>query len=160
MRRFRAFIITIFLSFVPSVGLCGIPSCSVSTNNINFGAYNTIDTIDLPANNITVTCSVSHGRATVDPTVQLGVGSGTYASRTMSGPAGSILNYNLYTNSNYTSIFGDGTSGTGDEVGGTQTLFFSSYTYEFPVYAQLPGGQNAVPGSYTTAQPITVTVSY
>ena len=152
-------VVFVYLSFVPMPGLCNPLTCVVNAPSmIDFGTYNTVNTIDLPANDITVTCSATH--ATVNPVVQLSVGSGTYAARTMSGPAGNVLYYNLYTNSNYTNIFGNGTSGTGDEAGGEQTLFKSSATYEFPVYAQLQGGQNVAPGTYTTAQAITVTVSY
>jgi len=159
-RKVALLVVLVYLCSVPTLGLCsGIGlTCSASTSNINFGTYNTIDTINLPASNITVTCFALF--ATVDPAVQLSVGSGTYAARTMSGSTGYILDYNLYTNSSYTDIFGNGTSGTGDETGGSQNLLFSSYTYEFPVYAQLPGGQNVAPGTYTTSQAITVTVYY
>ena len=148
------------LILIPVTGLCagfGI-TCSVSAPTINFGTYNTIDTISLPASDLTVSCNGFFG--TVTPTVQLSSGSGTYANRIMNDPAGNSLSYNLYTNSSYTTVFGDGTQGTDDYVGTSKTIFFSTVNYNVPVYAQLPGGQNVAPGSYTTSQPITVTVTY
>jgi len=151
----------VLLSLIPATGLCGglVITCSVSAPGINFGTYNTVNTISLPASELTVSCSGLVG--TVAPTVQLSSGSGTYANRIMNGPAGNSLSYNLYTNSSYTTVFGDGTQGTGDYVGASKGIFFLfPANYNVPIYAQLPGGQNVAPGSYATSQPITVTVTY
>ncbi|MBU2739425.1 spore coat protein U domain-containing protein [Acidithiobacillus concretivorus] len=150
----------VLLSLIPVHGSCGGfgITCSVSAPGINFGTYNTVNTINLPASDLTVSCTGLFG--TVAPTVQLSSGSGTYANRIMNGPTGNSLSYNLYTNSSYTTVFGDGTQGTGDYVGASQPIFFSQVNYNVPIYAQLPGGQNVAPGSYATTQPITVTVTY
>ncbi len=159
-RRYVRGMVFAVLSAFPVAGQCGGLglTCSVSAPNINFGTYNTVNSISLPASDITVTCSAKTG--TVAPTVQLSSGSGSYLARVMNGPAGNSLNYNLYTNSSYTTVFGDGTSGTGYYSGHRQSMFLSSVTYSVPVYAQLLGGQNVAPGSYMTSQPITVTVRY
>lgn len=159
-KHYVTWVICAVLSAFPVAGECGGLglTCSVSAPDINFGTYNTMNSISLPAANITVTCSAIFG--SVAPTVQLSSGSGSYLARAMNGPAGNTLNYNLYTNSSYTTVFGDGTSGTGYYSGPRQSIFFSSVTYSVPVYAQLPGGQNVAPGSYITSQPITVTVRY
>ncbi len=160
MKKILAFAIFTLLTGFSSLWDCAEganATCTASVPNINFGTYDTVDTISLSATDITVTCSNSFARIT--PTVQLSIGSGTYAERTMLGPAGNALDYNLYTNSTYSTIFGNGTSGTQEETGSSENLFFNSYTWDFPIYAQLPGGQNVVPGTYTS-QSITVTVTY
>lgn len=155
-RRYVRGVVFAVLSAFPVAGECA--TCFVSAPNINFGTYNTVNTISLPASNITVTCSGF--LSSVAPIVKLSSGSGSYLARVMNGPAGNSLNYNLYTNSSYTTVFGDGTSGTGYYTGSTRFILFGSVTYSVPVYAQLPGSQNVAPGSYITTQPITVTVSY
>ena len=158
-RRYVRGVVFAVLLAIPVAGECGgLVTCSVSTPNINFGTYNTVNSISLPASNITVTCGGIIG--SVAPTVQLSPGSGSYQARVMNGPAGNKLNYNLYTNSSYTTVFGDGTSGTGYYSGSSQGIFLNTVTYSVPVYAQLPGGQNVAPGNYITSQPITVTVRY
>jgi spore coat protein U-like protein len=66
----------------------------------------------------------------------------------------SHLNYNLYLDSAYTQIWGDGTGGTvtkSDNIGG---LLGSSISYT--VYGRLPGGQNVPAGVYSDTVFVTV----
>ncbi|WP_414041974.1 spore coat protein U domain-containing protein [Acidithiobacillus sp. M4-SHS-6] len=155
IERYRKWVVAAVLLLTPLAG--NAVTCSASAPNINFGSYNTLNTIQLPASDISVTCA---GLGFVAPKVTLSSGSGSYSARVMNGPAGNTLQYNLYTNSSYTTVFGDGSSGTGYYTGSLQFLFFGSVTYSVPVYAQLPGEQNVAPGTYSTNTPITVTVSY
>ncbi len=93
-------------------------------------------------------------------TVSLDAGStggGTYAQRLMGSAAG-LLQYNLYTNSARSRIFGDGTASTFTR-GGTGAGLATARTVT--VYGRLPdsaANRLAVPGSYTDT--ITVSVSY
>jgi len=93
-------------------------------------------------------------------TVALNAGSttgDTFAQRLM-GSGANTLQYNLYTSAALTTIFGDGTGGTGTVLGaglGVATV------NTVQVFGQLPDNatnQAAVPGSYSDT--ITVTVTY
>jgi spore coat protein U domain-containing protein, fimbrial subunit CupE1/2/3/6 len=83
-----------------------------------------------------------------------GGGAGSFSPRQMSfGSA--RLNYNLYTSSSYTTIWGDGTNGT---VTQSYDSGSAQGTVNFTAFGNLPAGQFATPGLYTDT--ITVTVSY
>mgnify|MGYP000898511585 CR=1 FL=1 len=93
-------------------------------------------------------------------TVALNAGSttgGTLAQRLM-GSGANTLQYNLYTTAAATTVFGDGTGGTGTQAGtGAGVATANTLT----VYGQLPDSatnQAAVPGAYSDT--ITVTVTY
>ncbi|MGH8306660.1 MAG: Csu type fimbrial protein [Gammaproteobacteria bacterium] len=137
---------------VPSVGYAAPTSCAVSTSNFNFGTYNPLNpvsTIVTGTNLITVTCTK---KDTVTVDLSTG-GSGTYFPRALSyGP--NTLNYNFYTTASLTTIWGNGTGGTGDIV---QSVKKNTAT-SFSVYGQITALQNVAPGSYSDS--ITVTVSF
>ena len=125
--------------------------CEVSApNNLNFGTVTFLDT----ALTGTVTFSVRCTSGT-NGTISLngGIGSsGTVATRTMESGANSI-NYSLYTSGTYTTIWGDGSSGTStvahNGTGSTTTL---------TIYGQVPGPSTPVAGTYSDT--ITITVAY
>src|ERR1700729_2033888 len=93
-------------------------------------------------------------------TVALNAGSTTgdaFAQRLM-GSGANTLQYNLYTSAALSTIFGDGTGGTGT-VPGTGLGVATANTVQ--VFGQVPDSatnQAAVPGAYTDT--ITVTVTY
>jgi spore coat protein U-like protein len=78
----------------------------------------------------------------------------------MTGP-GDTLTYNLYTTAANTTVWGNGTSGTATVSGsftvpaGAGNSGFLTHT----VYGLIGGSQNVTPGAYSTATPITVTVT-
>lgn len=122
-------------------------SCSISANPLSFGTYAGV-LLDA-STTLSVTCT--SGTAY---NVGLNAGTATGASvtnRMMTGPSSVHLNYSLFSNSSYTTNWGNSTgswvSGTG--TGSAQTL---------TVYGQIPAGQYPVPGSY--ADTITATVNY
>lgn len=92
--------------------------------------------------------------------VALNVGSGsgaTFANRILTNPSpAGTLNYNIYTTNALTTVWGDGTSGTGT-VSGTGT----GATQTLTAYGQIPAGQTATvtPGNYTDTVTVTVTFS-
>lgn len=129
-----------------------LASCQTpSTNTLAFGTY-------APANNsdaiTTVNVRCTGGTPIV---VSLNKGTTTGASiaqrKLVSGA--NTLNYNLYTNSARSTVWGetasvDTRSGTGSGLGTDVT---------FTVFGRIPSGQvNAVPGNYSDL--ITVTVTY
>ena len=137
------------------LALCGqiiktsvVHACTVTATGFQFGAIDPLVATDHESTStITVTCP-----SLTAYTISLSPGAGTYSQREMTSGS-EILNYNLYTSSLYTSIWGDGTgststvSGATDSNGSTQT-----------VYGRLPHQPTAMPGSYSDS--IVVTVIY
>lgn len=138
-------------------------TCTTSGSNLVFGNYNPLSgSARQITGTISVSCSavVSLTGGTVNYTIALGPGnSGSYAVRKLSSGV-NRLSYNLYTNSNYNAVWGDGTGGSVTVPGsGNISLLLSSFTNKATVYGQIPGGQTTtVPGSY--ADTITVTLTY
>ena len=128
-------------------------SCLVSATDLNFGAYDPAAVKD-GTSKITVTCT-----AQTPYTIGLDAGTGTSAvtTRAMTGSVGAStqLVYELYTETNRTSVWGDigGTSGT--------TVANSSLAggaLDYIVYGQIPASQYVPAANY--ADTITVTVDY
>ncbi len=133
-------------------------NCTVSAVTHAFGAYDTINPL-AGTSSITVNCShTGGGNHTFNYTLKLSTGSGSYASRQMTG-TGDTLTYNLYTTAAHTTVWGDGTSGT-STVSGSFSVGGNSSGFQIQtVYGLIGGPQNVTPGAYSTASPITVTLS-
>ncbi len=90
-------------------------SCTVTATTLAFGAVVPGGSTVTQTNTITPTCTNS-----TPWTIYLNAGSGTFTNRTMTSLSnpGTPINYNIYTTSAHTTIWGDTTGGTVD-VGGT-----------------------------------------
>ena len=127
-------------------GLAHAASCSVSVLNVAFGGYDVFQQQDTETTgSVNVTCDSSTSYA-----ISLSAGLGTFAARTMTNGS-QQLDYNLFTDPQRLTIWGDGTSGT---VTVSATATSGSYT----VYGMIPARQNVRAGSYSDT--ITVTVTY
>lgn len=123
-------------------------NCAVSATALAFGAY--AGTTLTASSTITATCT---NTTTYNVGLNAGTGSGaTVATRKMTGPSASILNYKLYSDAGYATNWGN-TVGT-DTVAKTGSGAAQTLT----VYGQIPAGQYVTPGSY--ADTITVTLTY
>lgn len=126
-------------------------NCSVSTSAVAFGNVNPQGANVDATGGLTVTCS--NGTAWA---ASAGVGSGagaTLAVRRMTAGA-DTLNYALYTDSNRTNLWGDGTASTVTITGTGNGSAQNSV-----IYGRVPTGQVTVPpGSY--ADTVAITVSY
>lgn len=133
-------------------------SCSVSASPVAFGSYNPLAGTAINANgNVAVTCSALLAGLNVSYVIALSAGqNGTFSARKMISGS-SLMSYNVYTNATQTTIWGDGSSGTGT-VSDAYLLSLLSVTRNYTVYGNLPALQNVSPGSY--ADTITVTVIY
>lgn len=119
--------------------------CSVSSPGVAFGSYSTLNSAALEGvGDTSVSCDVS-----TSFTVKLGAGSGSIEQRVMTAGA-SQLNYNLYTDSARTAVWGDGFTGS--------TVSATGDVVTLPVYGRIPARQNVVAGSY--GDTVTITVSY
>ncbi len=136
-------------------------TCTVAAQTHALGAYDTINPTS-GTSSITVTCSHSTNPAvTFSYAIALSAGSGSYASRQMTG-TGDTLTYNLYTTLAHTTVWGDGNAGTAT-VSGSFTVpsgSGKSGSQVQTVYGLISAPQNVLPGAYSTATPITVTVTY
>ena len=134
-------------------------SCTVAAQTHAFGAYDTINPTS-GTSAITVSCSTDSSPLVISFTIKLSSGPGTYASRQMTG-AGDTLTYNLYTTAAHTTVWGDGTAGTATVPGSVNIPNNSNNGSKIEtVYGLITGPQNVSPGVYSTASPITVTVTY
>jgi len=123
-------------------------SCAIqSVTGVSFGAYiPTVATADDSSGNIKVSCTILGIFTT-----SLSTGSSnTYNPRTLKSGS-NTLNYNLYTNSNRTTIWGNGSQGTS-----TLTSILVLSSINLPVYGRIPALQDVSVGSYTDNIIITV----
>jgi spore coat protein U-like protein len=132
-------------------------TCSATASGVAFGTYDLTSPTALQATStITVTCTEVFGTTSV--TVYLSTGSGTFTTRTMLSGTNK-LDYNLYTNSAETNVWGDGTgSTTYDTLTIGNGIIFGNSSASATVYGAIPALQNPVPDSYLDT--ITVTVNY
>jgi len=124
------------------------PGCGIAANPMNFGTY--VGAILNAETTIQVACT---GNTSFNVGLNAGAGSGaTIATRRMTGPAGTPLNYKLFSNSGRTVNWGN-TAGS-DTVAGTGNNAVQNLT----VYGQIPAGQSVETGNYTDT--IIATLTY
>lgn len=129
-----------------SAGVAGAAGCSVSATALAFGSYNPFSAAaNDSTGSLTITCTVSG----TSYTVALSSGAGSYSQRLLTS-AGHTLNYNLYSDTARSVIWGDGVGGASSTVAGTAV--------NQTIYGRIAAGQNAYVGTY--ADSITVTVDY
>lgn len=136
-------------------------ACGIITGNsdVAFGTYDPTRLTDTPVTgNVQVYCQ---NQRSVN--VALGAGSGTLAQRTMLNGPTNVLNYNLWKDASYTTIFGTNaaqsmtcTIGNASGGGCTGGWFFLYYS-NFPVYGRITAGQYVTAGNYSDDVPITIT---
>lgn len=134
-------------------------TCTTTSTGIAFGSYNTTQAAATDgAGSVSIRCTALLSLS-LSYTVDLSAGaSGTYATRRMTrGP--SILNYNLYTTAARTTIWGNGTGGTGRiSVNGIIITILTPHAATYPVYGRIPARQNVPVGGYLDN--IVATVTY
>ncbi len=140
--------------------LPAVCTCSVVVTNIVFAAYNPLAFGNTDSTgSVKVTCGGVAGLL-VPFTIDLGKGGGTSFSTRRMASGANTLSYNVYLDSNYTTVWGDGTSAT-SRASGSVLLDALGLTpgLTFTVYGRIPGRQLTVPpGTYTDN--LTVTVTY
>jgi spore coat protein U-like protein len=130
-------------------------NCVVSASNLAFGPYDGSAALTGSAP-IVVRCT----NGTVYD-VLLSTGGGTYTQRLLSDGGTNTLQYNLYTTSGATTVWGDGATSSSGKVTWTGTGLSSNGAYTHTVHGVLPNStanQDAPVGNYSDS--ITVTVNY
>ncbi len=129
-----------------------LSNCSVTATPLAFGPYDPTAAGNVDATStISVFCTVGTGYTLK---LNIGTGGGTFATRTLN-TGSSTLNFNLYTTTGRTTVWGDSSASTGT-VTGTGTGLLSATTHT--VYGRLPPAQDAAPGVYVST--VTVTLEY
>lgn len=137
-------------SFNASVTLGG--TCTVTASPVNFGTTSGLASALAASGSLTVTCS-----NTMPYSIALNTGSttgNTIVARKMSlgGTGAGIVAYQLYQDSGFTTVWGDGTSGAAHLGSGTGTA------QTIPVHGQVPSQPTPVSGTYRDT--VTATVTY
>lgn len=127
-------------------------ACLVSATTLNFGTYSPSSASVLNGSStISVNCTSGTPYTTA---LNIGSGGGTFTTRTLLSGS-NTLNFNLYRDSAYSQVWGDGTASTYTVAGTGSGLLVSNNT---TVYGQIPISQDKPTGVYSSL--ITVTVSY
>jgi spore coat protein U-like protein len=135
-----------------------LATCTATTLPVSFSTYDPVLNADNDSGQgqVTVTCSLILGISlAVSYAISLSAGTGTYAQRQMA-LGGARLNYNLYTNTGRTLVWGDGVGNS--IVSDSYLLGLGGAIRNYPVYGRIPKRQAATPGLYLDT--ITVTVTY
>jgi spore coat protein U-like protein len=126
-------------------------NCTIDAPDLNLGTFD--GTNDLTANStITVRCT-----SLTPYTVDLSAGSSTDATARTLVNGADVLNYNLYTTGGFTTVWGDGTGGTGR---GSGTGAGMSTAQTLTVFGRLLASSNTGPvaaGSYVDNLVATIT---
>jgi len=130
-------------------------ACNVSTTTVNFGSYDVFSTTPLDSTGtLTVSCNESPA-----PQVTIAVGpsptSGGFFPRQMKHTQRTdLLNYNLFTDSTRSAVWGDGTQGTLT----LRNRVLKNRPWFVTIYGRIPAGQDVSSGPYQ--ETITVTINW
>jgi spore coat protein U-like protein len=129
-----------------------ITGCSMLSGGIAFSDYDLL-TQDAVANygDLDVTCTGTGSGVNNVVTVDLGSGPGSCMTRTLT-KVGSTLDYNIYTDSNHTSVWCAPTTQPYEFIFGA-----SPQTHSFRMYGQTAAGQAVAPGAYSATVPVSIT---
>ena len=131
-------------------------SCSfVRVVGVNFGSYDQLSSTPLfSTGSITYECTSVTGPITIYLNAGTHSG-GSFNPRDMLGPSSSLLAYNLFLDSTYQTIWGDGTGGTQYYGPVTPT---AGQRYMITIYGKVPPLQNVPLGFYSDT--ITATLNF
>ena len=143
-------LLSVLLLITPRV----FAACSVAATPVSFGTYDPFVATPLDTTGtITVTCDKVQGQGPpVAISISASSNSGVFIPRQMKHSSRpDVLNYNLYTKQNRTTVWGDGTGGTSvvDTKGTKQR--------KETIYATIPPRQNIPAGVYSDILTITIT---
>lgn len=126
-----------------------INNCTIAATNITFATQSALASPVDSAGQLMVQCTQNDAYR-----VSLSGGLlGTVTSRSMTGISGNSVSYQLYLDSGYATIWGDGTSGTSQLTGvGSGLVQF------IPIYARVPAQSTPAPGVYTDT--VTATIQF
>ncbi len=126
-------------------------TCSLGSNDLGFGAVLPGKMADGSAA-VFVACNSTAPPETVNYSVTISAGNGSsYSPRRMSliGGGSTPVNYNLFTDSSRSQVWGDGTAGTNVVAGSLMVVSASSSANAtLPVYGRIFASQQSEAGDY------------
>lgn len=130
--------------------VCGIFGCvcNVSATTLDFHDINPLSGAQTAEGEVTVDCT---GLAELFPSIAVRLQSGlhgTISARKMRSIAGDLLDYNLYTTTQYNTVWGNGTTGVAAPLSGG-LLAIGHWTTTRQVYGVVTPTIATKPGSYT-----------
>lgn len=130
--------------------------CSATSTPLAFGVYRPFNLAATYSNaTVTVRCT-SLVTLLLSFNVSLSSGSaGSYSARQMKNGSSS-LGYNLYLSNQYSTIWGDGTGGTGN-VGFSSLVTLFPFDIIYTMYGRIPAQQPARAGAYIDTVQIVIT---
>lgn len=156
---YSVFFMTVFiLCSSPAYATCTGTDCEcmLEITPVAFGNYDPMSNTPLTAiGNVKVTCT-STDPGEINYTVTWGMGnSSTYDPRFMNS-LGNQMNYNLYTDNNFTSIWGDGSNDTAF-INTTVPISSVPFSSDYGAFGQIPALQSLPAGTYMDNVEVTVT---
>jgi spore coat protein U-like protein len=146
---------------LPASALCLFCWCTSSTTPVAFGAYDPLSSSPNDSEGgVHFTCGgLVGGFVTYNVTLAKGANSSTFNPRRMyNATAVSYLNYNIYTTSGRTTVWGNGTESTQTITGNVTILVLGGTSRDIVAYGRIPGSQSsAKPGNYLDTVVVTVT---
>ncbi|MDQ7970058.1 MAG: spore coat U domain-containing protein [Oxalicibacterium faecigallinarum] len=140
--------------------LCLAPlcSCNVSATPIAFGSFDPLPGLAQDATgSVTMTCNGVAGLL-IPFRIALSSGAGTLTNRKMINGTRNLY-YNIYSDTNRTTVWGDGTTGAPNVSGNVLLNLLGTLTVKYDTYGRITAGQTTlVPGTY--ADTIVVTLTY
>ena len=128
-------------------------NCTASTTGVAFGAY---DSLAASPTNSTGTIPLSCTGNPESPKMVIvflsSGGSGNTLARRMTSGGGGVLPYQLYTDAARTTVWGNGSNGSGDG----RTMVAIPESGALTIYGRVPARQAASPGSYLDTLVVTV----
>lgn len=146
----------ICFAWIPQSAWAILNSCDVSASGVSFSYDPSNPSPTVSTGTVIVSCFGILGGGLFEVWLSTGQ-SGSYTARIMNKGA-DTLSYNLYTNSGHTTVWGDGTGGTGFQSVNCLPLLCLGLPNVFTVYGRIPAQQNVPAGTYSDT--ITVTVSF
>ena len=129
-------------------------ACSVSATPVSFGSYDTFSPSPTDTTgSVIVTCDEQQPPRVI-AAISQSASSGTFSPRWMHLATGSdVLEYNIYTNKQYTKIWGDSSGNTYTESSAVK----ENKPWVSTLYARIPAGQDVSAGSYNDTLTVTIT---
>lgn len=123
-------------------------NCTVTASDIDFGAIAPWSGAQDAVGQVSVACT---GVADIAPSVQTQLGNGqwgTFAARKMRNGSGDLLNYNIYSNSLRTTVWGDGTGGSASATISGGLLSLGNWSASRTMFARVTPTSATKPGAY------------
>jgi len=133
-------------------------ACNVSTTSVNFGNYDVFLATPLDSTGTTTVWCDENLKSNMIIDIGPSGNSGGFQPRKMRRSSGSdLLDYNLYTNSSRTTVWGNGTAGTSTVNVGGGRLKKNEPPTSLTIFGRVPPGQNVSVGTYSDTLVVTIT---